>query len=135
MKTSTNKETTLELSIAIMNGDWIKVDALLDENFVYIGDGKPALNKQEYIDFMKNVLCTAMTEMNMQFMRVIEEGNQVAVDYSNSMTNSGTFMGIPATGKRVIATGQFIREISDGKVVAEWQTTNAYGLMIQLGVL
>ena len=71
----------------------------------------------------------------MKFLRVIEEGNQVAVDYSNEMTNSGNFMGIPATGKRIFATGQFIREIKNGKVVAEWQTTNMYGMMVQLGVI
>lgn len=135
METATNKEITLELSKAIMAGQWSKVDALLDENFTYIGDGRPAMNKQEYIGFMKNVLCTAMTDMDMKFPRVIAEGNLVAVDYTNEMTNSGNFMGIPATGKRVFATGQFIREIKNGKVVAEWQTTNGYGLMVQLGVI
>jgi predicted ester cyclase len=135
MENSINKEITLGLSVAIMKGQWDKVNELLDDNFTYIGDARPALNKQEYIGFMKNVLCAAMTEMDMEFMRVVEEGNQVAVDYSNTMTNSGAFMGIPATGKRVVATGQFIREIKDGKVVAEWQTTNGYGLMLQLGVI
>lgn len=135
METQTNKEIALGLSRAIMDGQWDKVDALLDDNFIYIGDGRPAMNKQEYIGFMKNVLCTAMTNMNMQFPRVIAEGNFVAVDYTNEMTNSGNFMGIPATGKRVIGTGQFIREIKNGKVVAEWQTTNGYGLMVQLGVI
>ncbi|MFZ4796951.1 MAG: ester cyclase [Bacteroidia bacterium] len=132
---SANKEITLGLSRAIMNGEWDKVDALLDEKFCYIGDGRPALNKQEYIGFMKNVLCSAMTEMDMTFMRVIEEGNQVAVDYTNAMTNSGSFMGIPSTGKRVFTTGMFIREVKDGKVIAEWQTTNMYSLLIQLGVI
>lgn len=135
METSVNKEITLNLSRAIMTGQWDKVDALLDDNFKYIGDGRPAMNKQEYIGFMRNVLCSAMTDMDMKFMRVIEEGAMVAVDYTNDMTNSGNFMGIPATGKRVVATGQFIREIKNGKVVAEWQTTNGYGLMVQLGVI
>ena len=132
---NSNKEIALDLSKAIMNGQWDNVDSLLDDNFKYIGDGRPALNKQEYIGFMKNVLCTAMTEMNMTFMRVIEEGNLVAVDYTNEMINSGPFMGIPATGKKIRSTGQFIREIINEKVVAEWQTTNMYGMMVQLGVL
>ncbi len=51
------------------------------------------------------------------------------------MTNTGDFFKIPATNKRVIATGQFIREVKDGKVIAEWQTTNALGLMKQLGAM
>lgn len=73
-----------------------------------------------------------MTDMEMDFMRVIAEGDLVSVDYTNLMTHSSEFYGIPATGKRVLASGQFIREVVDGKVVAEWQTTNAMGAMAQL---
>lgn len=135
METSANKEITLGLSKAIMNGQWDKVDALLDENFQYIGDGQAAIGKQQYIYFMKEMLCTAMTNMDMKFPRVIAEGDLVSVDYTNEMTNSGPFFGIPATNKRIMGTGQFIRQIKDGKVVAEWQTTNMYGMMIQLGVI
>ena len=135
METSANKEIALGLSKAIMNGQWDKVDALLEENFQYIGDGQAPIGKQQYIYFMKEMLCTAMTNMDMKFPRVIAEGDLVSVDYTNEMTNSGPFFGIPATNKRIMGTGQFIRQIKDGKVVAEWQTTNMYGMMIQLGVI
>ncbi len=135
MKESANKEVTLGLSRAIMTGQWDKVDALLDDNFQYVGDGQPAINKQQYIYFMKEILSKGFTAMDMTFHRVIEEGNIVAVDYTNMMTNSGEYFGIPATGRRIASTGQFMREVKNGKVVAEWQTTNTYGMMIQLGVI
>lgn len=135
MEISANKEAALGLSRAIMNGDWQKVDDLLDDNFSYTGDGRPVMNKHEYIDFMKNVLCTSMTNMEMKFLRVIGEGNLVAVDYTNEMTHTGNFMGNPPTGKKVFASGQFIREIKNGRVISEWQTTNLYGLLMQLGVI
>lgn len=135
MEITPNKETTLNLSRAIMSGQWDKVDALLDDNFQYIGDAQPAINKQQYMYFMKEILCTAMTNMDMKFPRVIQEGEMVSVDYTNEMTNSGPFFGIPATNKRIMGTGQFIRQIKNGKVVAEWQTTNMYGMMVQLGVI
>lgn len=130
-----NKEVALNLSRAIMMGQWGQVETLLADDFLYIGDDKPAINKAQYIGFMKNMLCAAMTQMDMQFLRVVAEGDLVAVDYTNDMTHSGSFFGIPATGKRVHATGQFIREVKNGKVCAEWQTTNAMGLMQQLGVV
>ncbi|MCX6265974.1 MAG: ester cyclase [Bacteroidetes bacterium] len=135
METSANKEITLGLSRAIMNGQWDKVDALLDDNFSYTGDGQAPINKQQYIYFMKEILSKGFMNMDMKFHRVIEEGNIVAVDYTNEMTNSGEYFGIPATGKRIFSTGQFMREIKNGKVVAEWQTTNTYGMMVQLGVI
>ena len=126
------KETALGVSKAIMNGEWEKVAELLDDSFTYIGDGAPAINKEQYIGFMCGVLCEAMTDMDMDFLRVIAEGDLVAVDYTNKMTHSGEFYGIPATGKRIVGTGQFIREVKNGKVTAEWQTTNAIGLMGQI---
>lgn len=133
MKTS--KEIALDLSRAIMNGDWNTVDALLAQDFQYIGDGNPPMDKEQYIGFMRYALCAGMTDMDMKFLRVLGEGDLVAVDYSNAMTHSGTFYGVPATGKRVMGTGQFIREVKNGKVCAEWQTTNALGLMVQLGAI
>ncbi len=127
-----NKEVTLNLSKAIMNGEWEKVDALLSDDFTYIGDGRPAMSKQEYIGFMKGVLCVAFTNMDMDFLSVIGEGNLVSVDYTNKMKHVGEWFGIPTTQKSVVASGQFIREIKNNKVTAEWQTTNGAGLMMQL---
>lgn len=130
-----NKEIVLGVSRAIMNGEWDKVDMLLADDFVYIGDGNPPINKEQYIGFMRGVLCAAMSDMDMQFLRVVEQDGIVAVDYTNAMTHTGTFYGVPATGKRVLGTGQFMRQVKDGKVVAEWQTTNALGLLQQMGVM
>ena len=130
-----NKQVALDLSRAIMNGEWDKVDALIAADFTYIGDDKPALNKAQYIGFMRNMLCAGMTQMDMKFLRVVAEGDMVAVDYTNDMTHSGTFMGIPATGKRVHATWQFMREVKHGQVTAEWQTTHSLGMMQQLGAI
>ncbi len=70
-----NKEVCLGVSKAISSGDWEKVDELLADDFTYIGDGAEPINKQQYIGFMKNVLCGAMTDMDMKFLRVIAEGD------------------------------------------------------------
>ena len=135
MDLNANKETALDLSRSIMKGDWAKVDALLADDFQYIGDGQPAIGKKEYIYFMKEILSKGFTNMDMKFHRVIAEGDMVAVDYTNFMDNTGVYFGIPATGKRIASTGEFMRQVKNGKVVAEWQTTNTYGMMIQLGVI
>ena len=56
-----NKEIALGVSLAIMNGEWDKVEELLSDDFQYIGDGNPAINKQQYIGFMRGVLCAGFT--------------------------------------------------------------------------
>ena len=135
MSLEEKKNIALGVSNAISNGDWDKVDELLGKDFTYVGDGADTINKEQYIGFMRNVLCAGMTDMDMDFLRVIAEGDLVAIEYTNKMTHSGDFYGVPATNKRVIGTGQFIREVKNGKVTAEWQTTNALGLMKQLGAI
>ena len=127
-----NKEVALNLSKAIMSGDWEKVNSLISDDFKYEADGRPAIGKQEYIAFMRNVLSNAFTDMNMDFLHVIAEDDLVSVNYTNKMTHLSDFYGIPATQKRIIASGQFIREVKNGKVTAEWQTTNMAGLIEQL---
>ena len=127
-----NKNIAIGVSKAIMNGQWDRVDELLNEDFTYVGDGADPINKGQYIGFMRNVLSAGLTDMDMKFVRVIAEGNLVAIEYTNEMTHSGEFYGIPATNKRVLATGHFISEVKDGNVTAEWQTTNAAGLIKQL---
>ena len=135
MNIEQNKEIAIGLSKAIMNGDWQKVETLIADNFIYEADGRPSIGKVEYIGFMKGVLTGAMADMKMEFLHVIAEGELVSVNYTNEMTHKGNFLGIPATNKRVKTTGQFIREVKNGKVTAEWQTTNALGLMQQLGAI
>ena len=127
-----NKEVALNLSKAIMAGDWGKVDHLLADDFKYEADGRPVIGKEEYIGFMKNVLSIAFSDMKMSFLHIVAEGDLVSVNYTNEMTHSGEWFGVPATEKRILATGQFIREVKDAKVTAEWQTTNMAGLMQQL---
>ena len=129
---SMNKEVALNLSKAIMAGKWDQVDLLLADDFMYYGDGRPGMTKPEYIGFMQGVLSTAFSDMDMTFSRVLGEGDMVAIDYTNQMTHVGNWFGIPATQKRVMASGQFMRQVKNGKVVAEWQTTNGMGLMQQL---
>ncbi len=125
------KSTAIALSQAIARGDWNAVDALLAPEFTYVGDGRP-MSRAEYIGFMRGVLCVAMTEMDMKFTRVVAEGELVALEYENAMTHTAPFAGFAPTGQRVTATGHLIRQVRDGRVLAEWQTTNAGALIAQL---
>ncbi len=50
-------------------------------------------------------------------------------------TNTGEFLGMPATGKTAVWTGFVIRRIENGMVVEEWDLVDMYGMLIQLGVL
>lgn len=63
------------------------------------------------------------------------EGDKVAARITMSGTNTGSFMGIPSTGKHVSFTGIYIARIANGKIVEHWGEEDGVSLLQQLGVL
>ena len=63
------------------------------------------------------------------------EGDKVAARITMTGTNTGSFMGIPPTGKHVSFTGIYIARIADGKIVEHWGEEDSVSLLQQLGAL
>jgi len=63
------------------------------------------------------------------------EGDKVAARITMIGTNTGSFMGIPPTGKHVSFTGIYIARIADGKIVEHWGEEDSISLLQQLGAL
>jgi predicted ester cyclase len=131
MQMEQNKEIALSVSKSILNGEWEKLNGLLADEFTYSGDGM-VFNKQQYIDFMKGMK-NAMSNMNMEFTHVINEGDMVNIRFITTCKHTGNFMGAPATNKNLNIGGIFIRKVKGNKVVQEWQTTDLLGTMSQMG--
>jgi predicted ester cyclase len=66
---------------------------------------------------------------------MIAEGDKVAVRLRSHARHTGTFMGIPATGKEYTISETHIFRIRDGQVVEHWRDGDMLGLMQQLGAL
>lgn len=131
INTEQNKEIALNVSRAIMNGDWDSLDSLLAPEFTYDGDGMH-LSRDEYFGFMQD-LYLSMRNMKMEFPQVVAEDEFVSIRFVNPMKNMGKFMGAPATKKNIVSEGIFIRQIRNGKVMKENQTTDLIGIMTQMG--
>ncbi len=65
----------------------------------------------------------------------LAEGDLVAVHWSYVATNTGPFLGRPATGRRVTDEGTDIFRVEQGKIVEMWVNQDSLGLMQQLGVV
>ncbi|WP_019066756.1 ester cyclase [Streptomyces hokutonensis] len=66
----------------------------------------------------------------------ISQGDRVATRWTWNGTHTGDFMGIPATGKKVVMTGTTtFRCRDDGKIAEGWWQYDRLGLMAQLGAL
>ena len=66
---------------------------------------------------------------------LLAEGDKVAARITMSGTNTGSFMGIPPTGKHVSFTGIYIARIDNGKIVEHWGEEDGVSLLQQLGAL
>ena len=77
----------------------------------------------------------AFPGIQLSFHDVLSEGNKVACRFSVTGTNTGSFMGIPPTGKEVYMDGITILAFHDGKCVERWSQADFLGLLQQLGVI
>jgi len=66
---------------------------------------------------------------------LVAEGDKVVERFSFRGTNTGSFLGAPATGKQVTATGVAISRIANGKIVEHWGENDTIGVMQQLGLM
>ncbi len=125
------KNTALSVSRAILNGQWDTLAGLLDDDFTYSGDGF-TFTKDEYIGFMQDMKA-AFSNLQMEFPHVLVDGDQVSVRFVSTAVNTGSFMGAPANKRNLEVNGIFIRQVKNGKVMREWQTTDLLGVMKQIG--
>ena len=66
---------------------------------------------------------------------VVAEGDLVAVRLDSTATQSGEFMGMPATGKTYTIEELHLFRVSDGRVAEHWHQMDAMGMMQQLGAM
>jgi steroid delta-isomerase-like uncharacterized protein len=65
----------------------------------------------------------------------ISEGDKVASRFEWTGTHHGTFLNIPATGKRVRVWGMVIDRLQAGRIKETRIIMDTLGLLIQLGVI
>ncbi len=125
------KNTALAVSKAILEGRWNDLDHLLDDNFTYTGDGF-VFTKDEYIGFMQDMKA-AFSNLQMQFPHVVVDGDTATIRFISTAVNTGKFMGAPANKKNLTINGICVRNVKEGKVMQEWQSTDLLGVMKQIG--
>lgn len=128
---SETAQTAYAVSRAILDGNWEKLESLLDSNFTYTGDGYH-FSKDEYIAFMQDMRA-AFSNFEMILDKTITENDFASIRFTSKVVNTGSFMGSPANQKNLTVTGIFQRRVANGKVMQEWQTTDLLGTMSQIG--
>jgi steroid delta-isomerase-like uncharacterized protein len=64
---------------------------------------------------------------------LIAEEDRVVVRWTNSGTNVGEFLGVPATNRPFTIAGIDIYRVEGGKLAEHWHVVDMFGQMVQLG--
>jgi len=75
----------------------------------------------------------ALTDTEMHVEDIFGEDDRVAVRLTSSATQSGDFMGMPATGKRYSVEEIHLFRIDHGRIAEHWHQLDAFGMVRQLG--
>jgi predicted ester cyclase len=135
MSTEERKAIIRRLIDGVFNkGNLAIADEILSPNYVFhIADGSVLKGQTAWKQFISGTL-NGFPDINCSVENIACEGDVLALRVSLTGTNTGSFRGIPPTGKKVaIQEGSFFRFESD-KPVEQWQFINHLVLLQQLGL-
>ena len=84
---------------------------------------------------MLKMLVTAFSEVAVEIPLQFCDGDWVATQAVYHQTHSGTFMGIPATNKRIKTEVLMFHRVVDGRIVQQHSQANSAETMRELGAL
>jgi steroid delta-isomerase-like uncharacterized protein len=89
----------------------------------------------EAIKGFASMIITAFPDINFTIEDMVAEEDLVGIRWTNTGTQQGEYVGMPATGIATAGTGMAIHRITDGKIQELWLSANDLGMLEQLGVM
>lgn len=119
----------------MQEGDMSAADEYIDAHVV-THDGMPGQAPGlEGVKQTFQVLRSAFPDMTVSVKDIIAEDTKVVGRFVVSGTHTGSFMGIPATGKTFTYDEIVIVRFENGKIVEHWAEMDSLGMMQQLGIM
>lgn len=136
MSTEQNKELCRRFFAAISSGDFAALDQILSPNFVEHELLPPQIPPgREGAKILFSMLRHAIPDAVMSPEDMVAEGDKVAVRVLVTGTQTGEFMGIPASGKLVEYTVMDLMRIQDSQLVEHWGVADQMTLLTQIGAM
>ena len=136
MSTEENKTIARRLYEEVWNtGDLDKAGEFIAPDFVDHAAPPGFPTGLEGAKQMFGMYRSAFPDLRVSAEDLIGEGDRVVARWTSRGTHQGALMGIPPTGKEVVATGIDIFRISGGKIVEHWANFDQLGMLQQLGAI
>ena len=130
-----NKELVIRLTEDFWNAkDITAADQFYSPDLVthspYAPDGNiDSFKKQSIEDF------AAFPDLHIAIDDLVAEGDKVVKFWTLHGTHKQEWIGIPATGKKVVVTGMEIFRFENEKIAETWEIMDLLGMLQQLGVI
>lgn len=115
-------------------GNLYVVDELVSSDFVVhlaSEDIHGSTGMKQFVSSLRQ----AFPDLHMTIQDQVAEGDKVVTRWLARGTHTGTFHGVPPTGRKGNMTGIDIDRIVDAKAVECWTSADDLGLLQQLGVV
>ncbi|MDV3001024.1 MAG: hypothetical protein N5P05_002630 [Chroococcopsis gigantea SAG 12.99] len=120
---------------AFDKGELDRATALLAPDFVaHVAGSSEPLDRESFADFGLK-FSQAFPDGQHIFNQVLVDGNRVVTEGKFVGTHTGSFQGLPPTGKKVQFSLMHIDLVEDGLIVEHWGQGDQLGLIQQLGIL
>ncbi len=131
---ATNKATVQNMFNEIFgNKNLAAIDEVVADEFIMHDPTSPMeIRGPEGYKQYNSMFITGFPDIPVMIDEAFAEGDKVALRWSASGTQTGEFMGIPPTGRRITAAGISIFRFADSKIVEIWVSYDALGIMQQL---
>lgn len=131
-----NKGTVRRLYEEMVNAHNVDmVDELVLENVIENEEFPGLQPHREGVKQFFSMMFEAFPDLKFDVKDLMGEGDRVAARAIMTGTHQGTFLDIPATGKRVEVKLIDIFRLEDGKVAEHWGQTDMLSMMQQLGAI
>jgi steroid delta-isomerase-like uncharacterized protein len=135
MSSDDNKNINLRWIQAFNERDWETEAAYRAPDFVaYLTAAPGPLDNPGWAEYM-STFTTGLPDAQIAIDTSVAERDIVASRWTLTGTHSGTFHGVPATGRQVTMVGVEMSRFADGKIVEHWAQFDVLGMLQQIGGL
>lgn len=120
----------------MVKGNMKVIDELIADNFVEHYTPTPDSPKDKAgLKQMMGMFRTGFPDLQITVEDIIAKGDKVWAYTTMRGTNTGEFMGMPATDKKIEVKGLDIVRFANGKAVEHWGLNDDLAMMQQLGMI
>lgn len=132
-----NIETTKSFYPMWEKGDWAAMEKIVAADFKDhspMSDPSAPFNRDTLMYYLK-MNKEAFPDMKMEVLHAAGADDMVFVHYHFTGTNTGSFMGMPPTNKKVDYMGVDLLKIKDGVAIEHWDYGDNITYMRQMGMM